>query len=108
MSKTKKLLKQAEISRKKWCAWNAWALGQSNEWFREAFYIPGRYRKGADKDFADMSLAHFMEIYELDYDCASMVFESCKYDIANMLETLGDDGKRYRYMFTFSREKHPQ
>lgn len=107
MSKTKKLLEMIDASHRRWCCWHAMALGQTIEWYNTAIYIPGMYREGAPKDFAKIALEHFMAIYELDFDCTNMVFESCKHDILKMLETLGDEGKKYHYMFSISREKHP-
>lgn len=107
MSKTKKLLEMIGASRRRWCCWNAMALGQTIEWYKQAIYIPGVYREEAAKDFARIALSNFMEMYELDFDCANMVFESCKYDIAEMLKTLGSEGERFHYMFSFTREKHP-
>ena len=93
--------KEARQKKYKWVAWYSADFAKCAEWHNTAKHFPNIYKDGADKDFAEMAMKNFEELWKLDKDCAEMVGASWGYSIADMMDTLGEDGKRYYAYLTF-------
>lgn len=85
----------------KWVAWQSASFAQCAEWYKQTKFKDNPYKEGADKTFAVMAMTHFKELWELDKTCAEMVGSTWEYTISEMMDTLGDDGKKYQKAFTF-------
>lgn len=88
-------------SKSKWVAWLSASFARATEWYNESKCYPENYKKNSDIEFAKMAMEHYVELWKLDKDCAEMVGASWNYLIAEMMNTLGDEGKKYLKYITY-------
>lgn len=88
-------MKKKELSNRKWTCWTAASFARAASWFSEAKHTPGRYKEGAEKEFAEMAMAHLLELHKLDRDGCHMVVDSWHFEIDQMIEELDCKQKYY-------------
>ena len=88
-----KAKKQSDM---KWMCWTAASFAKCASWFEEAKLKPGRYKEGAEKDFAGMAMAYLLDLHELDKDGCRMVVDSWHSVINEMIDELGSEQKYYK------------
>ena len=88
-------------SKGKWVAWLSASFARIAEWYNEAKCYPERYKTDSDIEFAKMAMERYVELWKLDKDCAKMIGSSWNYLIAEMTNTLGEEGKKYFKYLTY-------